>query len=151
MNVIQLGYTDYFYKDYDEVISIKKPTALACNLVLGQVYIDFEGTVDAINHNTNEKAIINFQPRGWTTSSLLTGSIFDSNGTEVYKLEGTWLDKVYMVSCKTQVKELIFESLEDIEDSKKMFNFGILAVNLNYKCQEMEGIVAPTDTRFRGD
>jgi hypothetical protein len=64
---------------------------------------------------------------------MLTGSIFDSKGTEVYKLEGTWLDKVYMVSCKTQVKEIIFESLIDIEDSKKMFNFGILAVNLNYK------------------
>jgi hypothetical protein len=30
-----LGYTDYYYKDYDEVISVKKPTALACNLVLG--------------------------------------------------------------------------------------------------------------------
>ena len=56
-----------------------------------------------------------------------------------------------MVSCKTEERECIFESLEDIEDSKKMFNFGILATNLNYKCQEMEGFVAPTDTRFRGD
>lgn len=64
---------------------------------------------------------------------MLTGSIYDSDGIEVYKLEGTWLDKVYMISCKTQEKEVIFESLEDIEDSKKMFNFGILGVNLNYK------------------
>jgi len=56
-----------------------------------------------------------------------------------------------MVSCKTEERECIFESLDDIEDSKKMFNFGILAINLNYKCQEMEGFVAPTDTRFRGD
>lgn len=32
-----------------------------------------------------------------------------------------------------------------------MFNFGILAVNLNYKCQEMEELVPQTDSRFRGD
>ena len=108
MQVIQLGYTDYYYKDYDEFISVKKPIALACNLVLGQVYIDFEGTIDAINHKTNEKAVIQFHPRGWTTDSLLIGSIFDSEGNEAYKLEGSWIDKVYMISTKTEHRELIF-------------------------------------------
>jgi hypothetical protein len=31
-------------------------------------------------------------------------------------LEGTWIDKVFMICCKTGKKEIIFESLEDIED-----------------------------------
>ena len=56
-----------------------------------------------------------------------------------------------MICCKTGKRETIFESLDDIEDQKRMFNFGILAINLNYKSPEMEGVIAPTDTRFRGD
>ena len=32
-----------------------------------------------------------------------------------------------------------------------MFGFGMLGINLNYKCEEMVGVVAPTDSRFRPD
>ena len=32
-----------------------------------------------------------------------------------------------------------------------MFQFNLLSVNMNFKSDEMEGTIAPTDTRFRND
>jgi len=51
----------------------------------------------------------------------------------------------------TGEKELLWEEQPVIEDYKRMFWLGMLGVNLNYKCDEMVGVLAPTDSRFRPD
>jgi hypothetical protein len=74
MEVFQKGYQDYYYENFeDEVISIGRPKVLAKNIVLGTIYIDVTGEIEAINHKTREKAVIKFFSRGWNSMSYLTG------------------------------------------------------------------------------
>lgn len=46
---------------------------MAKNIVLGTIYIDVTGEIEAINHKTREKAVIKFFTRGWNSMSYLTG------------------------------------------------------------------------------
>ena len=55
------------------MISVGRPKVLAQNIVLGKLYIDITGEVEAINHRTREKAVIKFITRGWNTMSYLSG------------------------------------------------------------------------------
>lgn len=124
---------------------------MACNLIIGQMYVDVAGEAEAINHKTGERAELKFNTRGWSVLSTMEGKIFDSAGTLQYTIEGSWLDRLYLISSLTGEKELLWEEQPAIEDWQRMFGFGILAVNLNVKTDEMEGVIAPTDARFRPD
>lgn len=115
------------------------------------MYVDIEGEVEAINNKTGERAELKFNTRGWSVESTVECKIYDSHGNHVYNIEGSWLNRLDLVSCQTGQKELLWEETEKIEDSHRMFGFSLLAVNMNYKCDQMEGVVAPTDSRFRPD
>lgn len=92
-----------------------------------------------------------FSQQGWTTSSSVTGSVWDARGVEVYRFEGQAQDKIYVVNVDTNEKRVLWERDPPIEDSDRQFGWNTVQINLNYKCPEMQGVVAPTDTRFRGD
>lgn len=151
MTVANLTPNDYFFEQHDETITVTKPEIVIQNLVLGTLYIDFEGKIVATNQRTNERATVEFYPRGWTTSSYLTGSICDAYGNEVYKIDGAAQDKVYYTRVATGERKVLWERDPPFEDSDRQFNWNLVNVNLNYVCPEMSGVVAPTDTRFRGD
>ena len=124
---------------------------MAKNIVLGKIYIDISGEIEAINHKTREKAVIKFYTRGWSTMSYLTGQIFDVNGEERYKIKGSWADKIFMVDTQTNEETLIFEENPSYPGSECMFGFQQIAVNLNYISDEMREVLPPSDTRLRGD
>ena len=101
MLVNQLGYQDYYFEKYDEWISINRPQVMACNLIIGSMYIDVEGDVEAVNNKTGERADIKFNTRGWSVESTLDCKIYDAHGSHVYNIEGSWLNRLYLVSCAT--------------------------------------------------
>jgi len=96
---------------------------LAKNIVLGTIYIDVTGEIEAINHKTREKAVIKFFTRGWNSMSYLTGQIFDADGEEKYTLKGSWTDKIFMVNSLTNEETLIFEENPPYPGSETMFGF----------------------------
>ena len=61
------GYQDYYYENFDEMISISRPKVYANNVVLGQMYIDFEGTIEVKNHRTGERAELTYYVCGWNS------------------------------------------------------------------------------------
>ena len=69
----------------------------ACNLVLGTLYVDFEGEVKALNNRNGDTAVLNFARRGWASNSSMTGSIYDSEGNEKAKFSGSWWDKMSVI------------------------------------------------------
>ena len=78
---------DYVYENFeDECITVYRPKIIVNNVVLGSLYVDFDGTVEAINHRTGEKAIFTFYTAGWSSNSKIEGKIFDADGNERYKL-----------------------------------------------------------------
>jgi hypothetical protein len=56
------------------------------------MYIDFEGTIEIINHRTGEKGEITYYTAGWSSKSRIEGKIFDANGNLAYKIDGSWYD-----------------------------------------------------------
>ena len=145
------GYQDYYYENYDECISISRPRVYANNVVLGQMYIDFEGTVEIINHQTGERGEITYYVAGWSSRSKIEGKIIDANGNETYKIDGSWYDKLFAENINTNERICIFEEQENYKDFKRQFGFNHLAINLNYVNDEMKQAIGPTDTRFRND
>lgn len=78
---------DYVYENFgDECITVYRPKIIVNNVVLGTLYVDFDGTVEAINHRTGEKAVITFYTAGWSSNSKIEGKVLDSNGTARYKI-----------------------------------------------------------------
>jgi hypothetical protein len=70
-------------------------------LILGSLYIDLDGIVKAFNHKTGDTAEIKFELRGWTTSSVCSGTINDKFGNVKYRIEGTWLERLYLINEET--------------------------------------------------
>ena len=66
MLVNQIGYQDYHFEQFDETITIGRPPVHACNLIIGQLYVDVDGQIEAINHKTGDRAAIKFNLKGWT-------------------------------------------------------------------------------------
>ena len=40
---------------------------------------------------------------------------------------------------------------EPIQDSARYYNFSPLTILLNHKTPDMDGVICPSDSRFRGD
>lgn len=60
MELTCIGYQDYFLEQWDETISVSRPKVFAKNIIMGTLYIDYEGDMKVINHRTGEEATITF-------------------------------------------------------------------------------------------
>ena len=56
-----------------------------------------------------------------------------------------------MKNSATGEKVCLWKEHEPVVDSGRMFGFNNTSIIINYLSDEMKGVVAPTDTRFRGD
>lgn len=136
---------------YDEVITSQKPTVEVQNLVVGKLYVDYADTIEIINRKSGIKGVITFDPRGWATNSRVHGSVYDADGVERYTLDGDMQSKVWIENVATKEREIFATSPPRIENGDRQFGWTLCDANLNYKCPEMVGVVAPTDARFRND
>ena len=87
------------------------------------MYIDLDGIVKGFNHKTGDTAEIKFDLRGWTTSSVCSGTINDKFGNVKYRIEGTWLERLYLINEETGQKEMLWEEPPTFENYKKQFGF----------------------------
>ena len=76
---------------------ISKPKLTVNNLIVGTTFLDIDGKLKSINKTTGDTLEVNFTTRGWTTSSGLSGKCLDSTGKTIYKIEGSWLDKLTII------------------------------------------------------
>ena len=152
MEIVSYGAQDYFFSKFNnEHISITRPSIKIRNLVIGKLYIDVAGECRVTNHSTGATGVIHFQERGWSSNSSLSGKIIDPYGNEVYEIEGSWIDEIWLRRPGSEQKIPLWKEHDPLPDYKKMFMFNNTSIQLNYKCDDMYGVVAPTDTRFRGD
>ena len=70
MIVNNKGSFDYYLEEFDEFITGENLAAgHVQNLVMGKLYIDWEGVNTITNRKNGFQAKINFTARGWTTQS----------------------------------------------------------------------------------
>ena len=75
----------------------------------------------------------------------------DKNGKVKYELSGSWLSKIELKNVESGQNETIWQEDEMMPDYKRQFFFNYYTLLLNYKSNEMNGTLAPTDSRFRND
>lgn len=110
------------------------------------------GETISINETTGEKLIIKFGgKKSWGNDRILEGECFDKDGKKVYTLSGSWLTKIYLTSCATKEVEMIWNCDDLPAEDPKQYNFRKFSCALNHFSEEMNGVIAPTDSRLRGD
>ena len=101
MEIESHGVDNYKFTKFGDYITITKPQILAKNIIMGQLYIDIAGKVEATNHITGEKAIINCIPRSWKKMSEISGVGIDKSGKVKYEFSGSWLSEVKLKNLET--------------------------------------------------
>lgn len=82
VEIQQMGLFNIHLKQYDEHISVSKPKICAKNIIFGGLYIDLDGQVEAVNHKTNEKVVLQFhQKQSNAKNSYIEGKVYDAQGT----------------------------------------------------------------------
>ena len=107
------------YNYYVEFLKLKEkyeivaPTMSAHNLIIGNFYIDISGKSTIKNcSREGEECVLEYSKRGWYGKSAqkVVGSVFNSKKEVIYKIEGNWSSKIYLVNAKNpNDKELIFQ------------------------------------------
>lgn len=64
------------YENY----SYDNPRVVVGNLIIGDMYLEPQGTVTINNHDSGEKCELEFKPRGWSTKNncMIHGIIKDA-------------------------------------------------------------------------
>ena len=151
VSVIPHGVFDIYFKNLDEHISVSKPNIHVKNLIWGGLYVDIDGCVECINHKTKEKVKIYFTEKKDNKNSFLEGYGFDSQGNKTLLITGTWLSEIKMKDLRSGQTETVWEEGPLINEAHLQYFFNDLSVRLNQRVDGMDGVVSPTDSRWRED
>ncbi len=104
--IMPVGQTIIFLKKSGRKFNIKRAETSIHNYIIGTMYVWHQGDIICENLNTKEKAILNMEPKGWTSQEdyLTKGSIVNRKGEEIYKLEGRWDESLEAVNLRTHQK-----------------------------------------------
>lgn len=58
VKISQYDVIDFYLKNFDEHLTISKPTIHAKNIIYGGFYIDFEGTIACVSNKSNVQVTI---------------------------------------------------------------------------------------------
>ena len=104
-----------------------------------------------MSHKTGERVELTFHMKEGDKNSYVEGTGYDANGQPVLKISGSWLFKLVFTDLRTGQSETVWEQPALIPDAHLQYFMNRLAVKLNERVDGMEGVVAPTDTRWRDD
>ena len=151
VSVIPHGVFDIYFKNLDEHISVSKPNIHVKNLIWGGLYVDIDGCVECVNHKTKENVKIYFTEKKDNKNSFLEGYGFDSQGNKTLLITGTWLSEIKMKDLRSGQTETVWEEGPLINEAHLQYFFNDLSVRLNQRVDGMDGVVSPTDSRWRED
>jgi len=161
LEIEPIGITHLEFTNSGNHYTWRKVKTIVHNIVIGKLWIDNSGEMELMNHTTNDKCYMKFEPYSYFggTPKKVTGTINSRDGKVEWVLNGTWDSKMEgskvigesvvkgkqhleIGSCKTLWKRNPIE-----EEAEKYYNFTRFACELN----ELEEAVAPTDSRLRPD
>ena len=139
----------YFLHETNECITVTRPAYFLRGALCGEITKGSIGTIEATNHATGEKAVIQlFTPDKVTPHGKVAGEIFDKDGKSVYSLYGNIRD---YISIKQMYDEEIWRMQPYIRNCNQQYYLSELGLLINHFNYEMQLQLPPTDTRFRPD
>ncbi|CAG9325683.1 unnamed protein product [Blepharisma stoltei] len=130
-----------------------KPQTSAHNIIIGRIYVQHFGRIEIINYKTGEKAILEFKKAGWfeKRKTEVTGSVYDTNGTEKYQLKGHWNKGMEIMNLETQEVIEAWSLHPFPENFEWNYYFNDFGLQLNISPDLYPAAIAPTDSRYRPD
>lgn len=130
----------------------EKPNSSVHNIVVGNIYIDHHGSFTVRDLNSNARAEVHFDKRGWFAASSrdVRAEVFDASGEVKYTLTGNWSTHLDLHNLLDLHDQRIWETVplpQDYEFSYFMTDF---AMQLNHPPDCYPGL-PQTDTRYRPD
>lgn len=100
------------------------------NLIIGETYIEPQGTIEIINHNTGERCELEFKQRGWTTSNKesVFGVIKDENNKAKYHITGKYTKSLNLVNLQTKESKELWQAPSLPESSVRTYGMNNLAL-----------------------
>lgn len=160
IDLIPGGYNHVWLKKTGEHFSYKKVNTIVNNIIIGKMTMEHYGKMKLTNHLTGEICELDFKQSGWRRSSDLNrveGISYDSEGQEVYKLEGYWNDKLVAQGINSSSikggkrKMNLWKRNPSIFNKENLFNFTQFSLGLNELQKSLEEWLPPTDSRLRPD
>lgn len=150
---VPLGSMNVYLKPHKERYILGRPATAACNVIIGNMYMDNYGETTTVNTKTGEKAKINYNRCGWfgKNYALVSGTICDASGNAVYELSGTWIDSVKLKKIGTGEETLLWKSHPLPPDWENFYYFPEFTYQLNNLTPSLREVLPPTDSRFRSD
>lgn len=81
-------------KHTSENYSCENPKVTVGNILIGEMYLEPQGTVEIINHDTGERCELEYKQRGWTSRNKdsIFAVIKDADGTPKYNVAGKYTE-----------------------------------------------------------
>jgi len=161
LEVEPLGITHLEFPSSGNHYTWRKVKTIVHNIVIGKLWIDNCGEMEVINHRTNDKCYMKFEPYSYFggTPKKVTGTITSAEGKVEWVLNGTWDNKIEgskvigeatvkgKSSLEIGASKLLWKMQRNDEGAEKYYNFSRFTCELN----EIEEDIAPTDSRLRPD
>lgn len=140
-------------KSTNETFTLTRPISRLYNYIIGKMYIWYEGPMECVNQDTQDKLLMIFKKKGWTSKGdyLVEGEITDAKGKQVYLVEGNWKESLDLIDPVTKEVTPICKRKPEPPNCERQYNFTHFAMQLNLLNQDMLGKIAPTDSRLRPD
>ncbi|OMJ80487.1 hypothetical protein SteCoe_19236 [Stentor coeruleus] len=152
LNVHPEGKNHLFLKAFGDHYVWEKPFTNVHNIIIGKIYVDHFGTVEILNENNGEKAVVEFKKRGWFSSSIneVEGIVYDRYGKEVWRIEGRWNKGMNIINTTTRNEIQAWEVYQFPENYDFNYFFSDFALQLNLPAHYFHGLPT-TDSRYRPD
>jgi len=155
---------------YGDVYTFSYVSSGVHNIIIGNLWIELYGVCEIVNHNTGDRAIVNFKPAGWFGKDMnqVEGYIVDKEGKKKMLLKADWTK--YVCSCPPENVALLnkfeanMKSVPDVEGvsvdwrvkpkpsyAADMYMMTEFAMGINHMLDEHKTQIAPTDSRYRPD
>lgn len=149
LEIIPLGSTKV--KIGNDVYVWTKPSSFMRNLMVGTKYIDHCGKMDIENTSTGMRCALDFKQNGyWGPTNIVSGTIHDSNGSTLSKLEGKWDDQMAQQLDDDHL-HVLWRCSPFPKNSQEYYGFTAFGVTLNEITDDIAQKLPPTDSRMRKD
>ena len=105
------------------------------------------------NHDTGEKAEVEFKIRGWSAKNkeAVHCVIKDKKGVAKYELSGKYTQSLVLKNLETEETREIWKAAEYPDNHMMMYGFNAFTLQLNIATDKLKDKLPPTDSRHRKD
>lgn len=118
--------------------------------MVGTKYLEHCGSM-TINAANDMRCVLDFkQSSYWAASNVVSGTIYNSNGDVVSKLEGKWDDQFAQCFDSSHLR-VLWRVTPWSKSTNEYYGFTNYGITLNEITSDISNKLPPTDSRFRPD